>query len=454
MDILNQFTCSLKDKRVLIFGLGLQGGGVGAAKFFSRHTNSIRITDLKSQEELGPSLDSLKGIKYSATFGRHDEADIKWADIVLVNQDVWNKAPDSPYIRLAQELGKQLETETGLFFQLCQCPIIGVTGTRGKTTTATMIAQMLETSGKKVVLGGNIPQSENLEMLPLTHSADYAVLELSNFQLHGLYFKKISPHIAVITSISPDHLISYQSMEAYIEDKKNIYKYQSKSDILVLKDSDIWSKKFASEAKASVHYFSAKTLPEQWKLKVSGQHNRENLGAAYTVGKIIGLEQDVIRQALTAFKGVAYRLEKIKTYRGIDFINDTTASTPTAASIALKAFPANRIVWIAGGNTKNLPLEELVVSASERVRYIVLLKGTGTRELRQLLEKNVPDWEDKFLGEFDDFKAAIETAYKHASAGDTVLLSPAFTSFGMFANEFERGRLFNEYVTSLTSEGK
>jgi UDP-N-acetylmuramoylalanine--D-glutamate ligase len=299
MDTLDQFTQSLADKNVLIFGLGLQGGGVGSVKFFSHFSRSIRVTDLKTEEQLKESLDALKDISFTKTLGEHRETDIEWADIVVVNQDVWNKAPDSPYIVLAQKMGKQIETETGLFCELCQCPIIGITGTRGKTTTTVAISSILKAAGLSVVLGGNIPQSENLEMLEKTRTADYAVLELSSFQLHGLHLKKISPHIAVITSISPDHLSSYPSMEAYVEDKKAVYCYQKPGDHLVIKEGSKWSKLFSEEACSSLHYFSSDTLPPDLSLSLPGKHNRENMGAAYVVGKILGLEEEGLRSALS-----------------------------------------------------------------------------------------------------------------------------------------------------------
>ncbi len=449
MSKLQNFIDTNRNKRILIFGLGLQGGGVGVVKFFSTFSKEIRVTDIKNEDQLYPSLEKLKDVTAHFTLGRHEEDDILWADIIVVNPDIWNKAPDSPYIQLAVRLNKQLETEAGLFMQLCECPVIGVTGTRGKTTTTLAIAELLEKAGKRIVIGGNLPDSETLLQIKKTETADFAVLELSNFQLRGLHMKQLSPHIGVITSISPDHLSSYPNMETYVTDKKAIYLYQREGDYLVFFDDGQWSEVFAREAHSQMHRFSQSTIPQDWHLNITGNHNRQNMGAVLTVGKILGITDEVIFQAVTGFKGASFRLETIVEHNGVKFINDTTATTPTAATIALNSFPEGKIIWIAGGNTKNLPQDELVRTAAHSVKKLILLAGTGTDQFLKDLQSVMNNWSDVYLGTYADFKAAIEKACSVASPGDVVLLSPGFTSFGMFANEFERGREFNRIVQEV-----
>jgi UDP-N-acetylmuramoylalanine--D-glutamate ligase len=437
------------NKKVLIFGLGLQGGGVSSAKYFSKITKNIRITDLKNEDQLKPSLDIIEDIPFGKTFGTHKFEDIDWADIVVFNQDIFNKDPNSPYLAYAQQKNKQIETEIGLFFQLAQCPIIGITGTRGKTTTTIAINNLLKKAGFKTFLGGNIPESQNLAQVEQAHFCDYAVLELSNFQLHGLNLKKLSPHISVVTSISPDHLISYKRIEDYISDKVTICKYQTENDYLVIKQNVPFYDSFVNQTKAKIINFSSSTLPVDWDLNLKGIHNRENLSAVYKVGQILKINPQILKSAITSFSGVPFRLETIANINGVEYVNDTTASTPSAALIALKSFPKNKIIWIAGGNTKNLPQEELVETASKVVKKYVLLKGNATQNLIKQLKEKDNNWNDKYLGLFDDLAKAVNTAFQSAQKDDIVLLSPGFTSFAMFNNEFDRGRQFNEIVSKL-----
>ncbi len=451
---LSRYIKYLADKKILIYGLGLQGGGADAVKFFSRYASAVRVTDLKLELDLTPTLEALKNFNLTYTLGQHKKTDILWADIIIVNSDIWNKAPKSPYLRLAFENHKKIETQIGLFLELCECPVIGVTGSKGKTTVTTAIGELLSLAGMKIMVGGNIPDSMTLSRIEETSQLDYAVLELSNFQLRGLHLKKLSPDIAVITSISPDHLISYQDfpsgpMQAYLKDKQAIFKYQLIKDYLLIRSDLKKQSAFLKGLVSQLKVFSKHTIPKNWDLVLSGEHNRENMGAVYLVGKILSLNDGIIKKGITNFSGVKYRLEKIGTKKGITFINDTTATTPSAAIVALKSFPKRKIIWIGGGNTKNLPQKELLKVINHTVKQIILLKGTGTDKLISDFKKLVPSYRDIFLGIYDNLKMAVNDAYKCAKSGDYILLSPGFTSFGMFRNEFERGKLFNQFVKEI-----
>ena len=377
----------------------------------------------------------------------------------MVNQDVWNKAPDSPYIKLALYLKKELQTEIGLFFQLCETPIIGITGTRGKTTTTTAIAELMTEAGFKILFGGNIPNSSVLQHIEMTSELDYVVLELSNYQLRGLHLKKKSPHIAIITSIYPDHLISYASdslqasMQSYINDKKAIYQYQDKQDYLILKQSQKYFPEFEAESQAQVVHFSENTLPDNWDLKLKGKHNLENLGAAYKLGKLLKIKDEVIKNSLTNFKGVAHRQELILEKNGVRYINDTTATTPVATTIALKTFSKGKIILLAGGNKKGLPQEELVETIAKTAKAVILIPGNATEGLKHDLLKYLslknPDTilkQTDIYDGYDNFSEIVQKSIELAQQDDIVLLSPGFTSFGLFANEFDRGRQFADLV--------
>jgi len=429
--------------------LGLQGGGLSSALFFANNGAIVKITDLKTEQELRASLDKLISYPILYQLGAHDQKDFEWADIVIVNQDIFHRSPDSPYLSYLKDHQEKFETEMGLFFKLCERPVIGITGSRGKTTTTTAIGRLLTQAGKKTYVGGNIPGSMNLYRIEEANQCDFVVLELSNYQLHGIDYVKESPHIAIITSISPDHLVSYSSFGEYVADKKIIYCYQNKQDYLFVKKDGEFTGQFAQEAKSQIAYFDEHTLPADYQLEIPGKHNRENMGAVYQVAKLLGIDEQTIKQSITSFAGVPFRLEKITEVKGISFVNDTTATTPTAAEIALKSFPPKTIIWIGGGNTKNLPLGNLVKIVDTQVRKFVLLKGVGSDELLPLLQKEILDFENRYLGVFNDFKKAIESAHQQAEKGDVVLLSPGFSSFGMFVNEFDRGEQFNAIVKEL-----
>lgn len=446
---LNQYQDYIKDKKVLIWGLGLQGGGLSSALFFLKNNARVLITDLKTELELKPSLDKLKKYQFEKRLGEHKYEDFSWADTIVINQDIFNNAPNSPYLNYIIEDRKQIETEIGLFFKFCTKPIIGITGTRGKTTVATVAAQMLRNSGFKIFLGGNISSSQNLANIEKANKVDWVVLELSNYQLHGLDYVKKSPHISIITSISPDHFKSYNSMDDYINDKKIIYKYQNQEDFLIINQQIDFSRNL--NTKAQVVYFDNFTLTQDWKLKLSGEHNRTNLAAAYQLGKILNINNEVIKLSLTSFSGVDFRLQKIATISGIDFINDTTATTPTAAIIALNSFSDKKIIWVGGGSSKKLPLLDLANLLIKKADKIILLSGSGTIELLEVLKK-YPQFEEKFIGEFGDFFAAVNKAYQIADKDSLVLLSPGFASFGMFTNEFDRGEQFNKIVENLKTK--
>ncbi|NMC35776.1 UDP-N-acetylmuramoyl-L-alanine--D-glutamate ligase, partial [Candidatus Beckwithbacteria bacterium] len=232
---LSSYIESLHNKKVLIFGLGLQGGGLDAALFFAKHAKAVKITDLKTAEQLQATLAQLEEKQFNYRFGGHSLEDIDWADLIIVNPDIWNKKEALKYLEYARENKKDIETSVSIFLKYCPCQTIGVTGSRGKTTTAQAIFTMLTACSKKTILAGNIPNCMTLQQLEKSEDYDFAVLELSNFQLHSL---EVSPHIAIITSISPDHLLSYQSMDEYLLDKRRITAFQRGADWLLLNQDD------------------------------------------------------------------------------------------------------------------------------------------------------------------------------------------------------------------------
>lgn len=423
-------------------GLGLQGGGVGSALYFAKAGAQVTITDLKTKKQLESSLKLLKNYPFKYVLGRHNLADFLTSDLIVKNPDVsW----DSGYIKKAQKKGIPIEMEESLFIKMSPSKIIGITGTRGKSTVSKLVYEVLKNNQKSVFLGGNMKGSRTLELLSQTSKKDWVVLELSSWQLSA--FTK-SPQISLVTNIYPDHLNRYGSMSKYIKDKKNIFRFQKASDYLLLNFENEMTKKFAAEAKSKVIFFKKNDWPKDWPLKILGTHNISNVAAVWKLAQLLGLDNEITRKTIQDFSGLNYRLQKVREVNGRQFINDSTSTTPIATIAAIKSFPPQSIILLLGGNDKSLPLQELLKEIKKSVKYVVLLKGSGTERLVTLLKKD-PQLAQRFSPVFSDYRKAVKLASSKAKRGETVLLSPGFTSFAMFNNEFERAEKFNLYAQEL-----
>ena len=419
-------------------GLGLHGGGVGVAKFFVEQGAKVLITDLKTKKELKKSIDELKGYKIKYVLGKHRGGDFKNTDLIIKNPAV---PKDSKYLKIAKKNEIPIETDVGLFFELCPWQkIIGVTGTKGKSTTATLIAKLLKTR-YKVVLAGNIRTSV-LEELPKVTKDTIIVLELSSWQLEGLKIHKKSPHIAIITNIMPDHLNRYKGMKDYIVAKRLIFKFQKPEDFLILNNDDKVVRKFVKKAKAKTIYYSKKLVTKYLNyIKLTGEHNLSNVAAAIAVAKLFKISSTYIKETLDNFKGIEGRLEFIKEFEGIKYYNDTTATTPEATIAALRSFPLYKIILIAGGTDKNLNFKNLAEEILKGVKSLILLPGTATEKLKKELAPGQV--------EVKSMKEAVKTARKNAKKNDIILLSPGCASFGLFQHEFDRGEQFKKWLKKL-----
>jgi UDP-N-acetylmuramoylalanine--D-glutamate ligase len=452
-----------KNKRVTVMGLGLHGGGVSTVEFLCKKGARVLATDLRDQKTLQPSLDKLKKYKIEYVLGEHREKDFSDADMIIKNPGV---KPDSPYLKIARKNKIPIETDIGIFFMMCPAQIIGITGTRGKSTTATLIYKILKKKFKRVFLAGNIGDSV-LNYLDQLKKGDWIVLEMSSWQTAGLRTIKKSPHISVITNIMDDHMNFYKTKSDYIDDKKQIFKYQKKNDWLVLNYDNPYTRKMAEEVQSKVLFYSStKTEPSKadfsdmagggvifpleksgqkicfagFKRNIIGLHNLSNIIAAVAVAKIFKIPDDKIKKTLKEFKGVPFRQELIAVKRGVKYINDTTATTPDAAIAALKTLSDKKnIVLIAGGADKNLDFKKMVLEIEKKVKFLILLKGTATDKILKLKKAPI----------VDSMAKAVALAQKNAKAGNIVLLSPGAASFGLFNNEFDRGQQFNNIVKKL-----
>ncbi len=414
-----------KNKKIVVMGLGLHGGGASVAKFFAKQGADVLITDLKTKEQLSDSIKKLKGLKISYTLGGHKEDDFLNADLIVKNPDVPNS---SPYLEIARKNNIEIQTDTSLFFKLSGAFIIGVTGTKGKSTTASLIFHLLKPKFKRLFLAGNIGISP-LEILPKIKKGDKVVLELSSFNLEDL---KQSPNIAVVTNILPDHLNRYSSMQEYINSKKIIFKYQTEKDYLLLnKEMDDIVRQFAKQAKSKVRFFS-------------GQYNKANIAAAVEVAKIMGVSEKGIKKSLKTFKGVHSRQEFIKEIKGAKYFNDTTATMPEAVIAAIKSFSENfpkaKLIFISGGENKGLDYSGMAKEIKDRVGELIMLPGTASDKIKQKLQNY------KNIHEVSSMEEAVGKAKELAKPGDVVALSPGAASFNLFKNEFDRGSQFVKFV--------
>ena len=463
-----------KGKKITLMGLGLLGRGVGDAEFLARHGAELIVTDLKSAEELKPSLERLSAFSnityhldghtledFSAEGGRaRSDFVLKAAGVPL----------DSPYIAEARKTGVPVEMDASLFAKLAPAGVtlIGVTGTRGKSTTATLIYEILKTAGKRVFLGGNIKDMATLPLLEKVREGDFVVLELDSWQLRGFGDAKISPHIAVFTTFLPDHMNYYKNdMKAYFEDKALIFRNQKPEDHLIVGEDIAGQYEWSTAGK--LHVAKRADIPSDWLAFAPGDHNRLNASCARAVAGILKVPALVSSKVLQNFHGLAGRMELRQIIDGVAYYNDTNATTPDATVAALRALGRGKnVVLIMGGSDKGLDMSGLVAEIPKSCKAVVLLPGTGTDKLlvtcnakRVTQEKDndvllhatrytlqgVQTYLTKNLSD------ALTTARNLAIKGDIVLFSPAFASFGPppggFKNEYDRGEQFNKMLANL-----
>lgn len=423
-------------------GLGLLGRGVGDAAFLAPLCKDLIVTDRKSEQELAPSLAQLKqhqNIRY--TLGGHNRTDFEGRDLIVKAAGV---PLDSPYIRQAKEHGIPVRMSADLLVELsgARKRTVGITGTRGKSTVTHMIAHVLAEAGKRNLLGGNVRGVSNLALLPKVQEDTTLVLELDSWQCQGFREAAMSPAVAVLTSFTEDHLNYYSSMERYFEDKAAIYEFQETGDVLVVEEKVLpWIARYGKKPRR--HIVAKKDdIPAQWELQLPGEHNRENAACALHALRELGVPEETIRVGLASFQGLPGRLERLRDIAGVAIYNDNNATTPTATIASLKALDTGRknIILIMGGADKGLEMEPLIPYIKEACKRVVLLPGTGTERVQGSLSEATLH---------DTIPRAISTALEGSSPGDIILFSPAFASFGMFANEYDRNDQFTAAVQSL-----
>ncbi len=438
-------------KKITVMGLGLLGRGIGDAAFLAEMGAEVIVTDLKSTEDLQGSVEQLQQYdNIQFVLGVHRMEDFEDRDYILVAAGV---PMDSEYLRHARAAGVPLKQSAAWFAELSGVPIVGVTGTRGKSTVTHMIHHVLsEVTGEKVLLGGNVRGLSNLQLFKEAQADSLCVMELDSWQLQGFGWAKLSPQVAVFTNFMEDHLNYYQAggkskeeaMQLYFEDKANIFRYQEESGVLVTTPEVFeWAKKLAGVSLGQeVILADASVIPEDSLLAMPGEHNRLNAALAYEALRALSLTDEEIFAGLASFPGVPGRLEYLGERDDVKIYNDNNATTPQATIQGLHAVgneDDRNVILIAGGAFKNIDPAPLLAEIPKYCKKVVLLPGTGTDVIKDQLDAEV-------VGTMAD---GVNAGLAFGQPGDTLLFSPGFASFGLFKNEYERN---DEFVRCVNEE--
>ena len=453
-----EYLTSLQNKTVAVIGIGVSNRPL--IELLLDRDVAVTACDKKSREALGAVGDELEAHGCRLKLGEGYLSGLT-EDVIFRTPGM---RPDLPQLTEAVQQGSVLTSEMEVFFDVCPCPKIAVTGSDGKTTTTTIIAELLKRAGKTVHLGGNIGHpllAETGTMKP----EDVAVLELSSFQLMTM---ARSPHIAVITNLAPNHLDVHKDFQEYINAKENIFTHQTGQDIAVFNADNPYTAEEASRAPGRARLFSRKKeladgvflrgeaiiaryagaerqVMTTSDIKLPGVHNIENYLAA--IAAVDGLVPDeTIRDFAREFGGVEHRIELVRTRNGVRWYNDSIASSPSRTIAGLNSFPG-KVILIAGGKDKGIPYDALGPVVNDHVK-LLLLCGATAGVIRRAVEQS-DNYDGLEILDVADYHEAVSIADRRAREGDVVILSPASTSFDRFANFMERGKVFKEIVNQL-----
>jgi UDP-N-acetylmuramoylalanine--D-glutamate ligase len=449
---------------VTIIGLGREG--LALARFLVRQGAEVTVTDIKKEELLKSEMADLAGLPVKYHLGGHPE-EVLDADVIFVSPGV---PQGIPILKEARRRDIALSSETRLFFSLCPAPIIGITGSSGKTTTTSLVGEILKADGRQTYVGGNIG-SPLIGVVDRIAPQDSVVMELSSFQLEVL---DQSPHIAAVLNLSPNHLDRHESMDDYVSAKSNIVRFQTEQDYAILNADQGLTSGLSALCEGQAVLFSRQGRVDlgafldgehvtlRWdgederictvsEIRLLGLHNVENVLAACAISAAAGAHTGAIRRAVISFEGVEHRLELVKEIDGVRYYDDSIATSPQRTMAALRSFP-DPVILLAGGREKHLPLGSLAEAILHKAKALVLFG-----EAAPLLEQAVADKQGQAAGtalqveRASDLTQAVQTAARIAEPGDVVLLSPACASFDMYRDFAERGEHFKSLVHDLGS---
>ncbi len=457
----NAFFESVKGKTVAFIGIGTSN--LPLIKQFADKGANVVACDRKDFESLGEN--GVKAKEYGAQLVLGEDY------LSSIQADIVFRSPGTPFYRdelvKLRDNGTVVTSEMEMFFELCPCNVIAVTGSDGKTTTTTIIFEILKAAGKTVHLGGNIGKP----LLPEIESVrpgDWAVVELSSFQLISM---RRSPDIAVVTNLAPNHLDIHKDMQEYVDSKKNIVLHQNAFSKAVLNLDNEISNSFSADVRGRLAKFSVKEklfngayldgtkiiysdygakteIMDYRDIKIPGMHNVENYLAA--ISAVWGIaDVETIVSVAKSFGGVAHRAEFVREYRGVKYYNDSIASSPTRTALGTLSLYDEKIVIIAGGYDKHIPYEPLGPVINNKVKTLILLGDTAPKIEAAVTNSGNYDPDEITIINVENMEQAVAEAVSHTSEGDIVSLSPASASFGLYKNFEERGNHFKAIVNGL-----
>ena len=428
----------LRGRKVTVVGLGRFGGGIGVTGWLCGEGAVVTVSDAAEEEKLRDSVRQVAGLGVALHLGGHDEADFLGADLLVVNPAV---PKDLPLLQAAEAAGVPRTSEMNLFLQRCCARVVGVTGTVGKSTTTALIGEILSPHVTTHV-GGNIGRSL-LADLPRIRPDDVVVVELSSFQLEDLPLIRRSPNVALVTNLMPHHLDRHGTMDAYADAKKNIFRFQSPDDVLILNRDARDLAPWADEAPGRVAHFDPS--PNQpFELNVLGSHNQANAQAAWAAVRELGLPRAAAAEGLRRFAGLPHRLQLVAHRAGVRYYNDSKCTTPEGAVMALTAFAPRSVVMIVGGYDGGADFAVLGATLGMFAKAVVALGATSEKILSAVEAYRMAGTPP--VERARDLPDAVALANRHAGDGDAVVLSPACASYDMFANYEERGDRFTRLV--------
>ena len=459
---LNEFNEYIKFRKVAVIGLGVSN--LPLLDYLHDKKSTVTIFDDRNIDELPKEIvEKITNYGFNFSFGKNSLEKLQNFDLIFRSPSC---LPTKPELQAEIKRGAIVTTEIELLMKMCPSKIIGVTGSDGKTTTTSLIYAILKDAGYNTYLGGNIgtPLFTKLEEM---QPEDIVVLELSSFQLMGM---EVSPNIAVITNITPNHLNIHKDFEEYIDAKKNIFKFQNENDILILNYDNEITKNCSKEANGKVIFFSGKEkldngyIIDEGIIKICvdkirkhilnvdevilrGEHNYENIATALAATSTL-VDLDVAIQTVKNFKPVAHRLEFVRELDGVKWYNDSASSSPTRTLAGINSYK-EEIVLIAGGYDKNLDYKPLAKPILNKVSTLILMGQTSGKIFDCVKEEMEKENKKIPIYVVDDLDNAIKTAKKYAKPNQVVLFSPASASFDMFKNAVQRGELFKEKVNKL-----
>lgn len=459
---LEEFERYIRGKKVAIIGMGVSN--IPLLDYLYNKGSKVIVFDRRAISDINQeAVSKINQYSFELIYGENSLDELVGFDIIFRSPSC---RPDTPQIVKEVERGAILTSEIEMVLKLAPCKIIGITGTEGKTTTTSIIHAIIGKSGKKCFLGGNIGKPIFTQIKDM-EKEDIVILELSSFQLMEV---DVSPEIAVVTNIFPDHLDVHKSYEEYRETKKNIFKYQKENGIVVLNHDNEFTRDFAKEAEGKVIFFSSneklqngyiydrvdetikycedgvrRHILKKDDIKLRGIHNYENICSALAATSSI-VDVDTQIQAIKEFNGVEHRLEFVRELNGVKWYNDSIGTSPASTIAGLKSFDED-IVLLAGGSDKGLDYEEIGKVIASKVK-VLILTGPTSSKIEEATKKALNGKQIQIYY-CTNMKEAVTLASQTAARGDVVLLSPASASFDLYQNFAQRGNIFKELVTAL-----